>query len=96
MGYEDLIFSVIEKVNGSDIKDLIDFVNKVEAVADGFIELTSSQNLRIILPCRTAPESVDAMKRLNKRYNIPCDRQLEAEEKKKKKSHKKPQDAADS
>jgi hypothetical protein len=93
VGYEDLAFSVIEKVNGEDVRDLADFVAKIEAIENGLVDITTSQHARLILPSKNAPESAEAAKRINKRYNVPADRHLE-KDKKNKKHHKKDKAAA--
>jgi S1-C subfamily serine protease len=88
VGYEDLSFSVIEKVNGADVKDLADLVDKIENAQGELVELTTSQRNTIILPNKSATESTDAFKRIAKRYNVTSDRYI-GDKKHHKKHHKK-------
>ena len=69
-GYQN---SVVKEVNGERVVDLLDFVNKVEAIKDGMVQIVTMGNVMLAFD---AAEAAASAERILSRYRIARDRHL--------------------
>jgi hypothetical protein len=77
IGYEELTSEQIVKVNGEEVADLTDLVEKVEATTEPIVQFESCDDDVIILPSPVNPAAQVANERICSRYALSSDRYLE-------------------
>ena len=71
VGYQYIKYTAVTRVNGRQVRDLKDFIAKVEAVKRGFLEIELEDDIVIVMDaekCRAANP------RIMERYRVPADR----------------------
>lgn len=79
VGYEALVSEKIMKVNGENVVDLTDLVQKVESTTEPTVTFATCCDDAIILPSPANPEAQIANERIQSRYALGSDRYLEEE-----------------
>ncbi len=71
VGYQELRYRAIKKINGKKVRNLDEFIKEIESMKDGFLELKLEGYAKIVLDIKKCRE---ATARVMKRYRIPADR----------------------
>jgi S1-C subfamily serine protease len=81
VGYHDVDNEVVTKVNGQDVKDLKDLVQKIESSTADYIELETEEGDKMVL---SSADAKSANPRIMTRYRIGADRSEDLKEGEKK------------
>ena len=71
IGYQNVVYKIVEKVNGKEVKNLKNFIDLIENTKDQFITITLSDHSTVVLDTEKGKE---ATPRILKRYRIDSDR----------------------
>ena len=73
VGYQNICYTAVKKLNGKKVKNLKSFINSIEKIKKGFIEITLDGDRIVVLDIKEARSATPV---ILKRYRVSADRKL--------------------